>query len=399
MDVIELIKHNWKAGFTVGLVSIPLSVSLAIASHAPLSAGIITAIWAALTASFFGGSNYNIIGPTGALSGLVATYAIVEGSCNIPMLAILAGFFVLIAYALRLERYLMYVPASTIHGVILGIACVIAFNQLNFALGLSALPLHERLIDNVINNLQHLPQTSWIAVTVFIVFLGILIALSQLLPSIPGIMLITPLGLALGYGAQQGMIPLELETLGMRFGQVRGLLWELPTFCFRTSMIVPAFTVACLAIIETLISAKVADHMTGTRHDERREMLGLGIANIVTGFMGGIPATAALARTSLNVKSGASHRVAQGICGISVALISLLIMQFFSYLPLAVVAAMLTYVAIRMVEREHFIQLYHDDRTGFWLSLLVAVVCIIQDPIVAIFLGTTVSLILLRSER
>ena len=124
---------NWQSGITVSLVSIPLSVSLAVASQATPVMGIITAIWAGLMAAIFGGSNYNIVGPTGALSGLLAAYALTQGVSMLPMLAIVAGLFVLIAYAARLERFLVFVPASAIQGFTLGVAFIIGLNQLNFA--------------------------------------------------------------------------------------------------------------------------------------------------------------------------------------------------------------------------------------------------------------------------
>src|SRR5438552_3649157 len=133
MTLITRIKSNWQPGITVALVSIPLSLSLAIASQAAPIAGIITAIWAGLAASFFGSSNYNIVGPTGALSGFLAAYAMSHGACNLPMLALVSGIFILVAFIFKLERYIKLIPSSTIHGFTLGVAGIIALNQLHFA--------------------------------------------------------------------------------------------------------------------------------------------------------------------------------------------------------------------------------------------------------------------------
>ena len=124
-NIFSKIKFNWKSGITVALVSIPLSVSLAVASQSSPVEGIITAIWAGLVASLFGGSNYNIVGPTGALSGLLAAYALMHGSSSLAMLAIMCGVFILLAYVFKLERYLFFIPASTVHGFTLGVAFII----------------------------------------------------------------------------------------------------------------------------------------------------------------------------------------------------------------------------------------------------------------------------------
>ncbi len=150
MSLKTRILSNWQSGLTVALVSIPLSISLAVASHTTPVVGIVTAIWAGLIASLFGGSHYNVVGPTGALSGIIATFAIINGAEQLPMLAIMAGLMILVAYILRLERYLVLVPSSVIHGFTLGVAFIIAFNQFNFALGLQRLTTHEKFFDHLV---------------------------------------------------------------------------------------------------------------------------------------------------------------------------------------------------------------------------------------------------------
>lgn len=151
--------------------------------------------------------------------------------------------------------------------------------------------------------------------------------------------------------------------------------------------------VALVAILETLISAKIADAMTKTKYNQRKEVLGLGLANLASGLAGGIPATAALARTALNVKSGANHRVSQAINAIILAVIAVLFLSTFQYLPLAVVAAILVYTAFRMVAGEHFVHLYRHDKTAFYISMLVALITVVEDPILGILIGATASLL------
>lgn len=393
-DAKSRLAANWQSGVTVSLVSIPLSVSLAVASQATPVMGIITAIWAGLMAAIFGGSHYNIVGPTGALSGLLAAYALTHGMQMLPMLAIVTGVFVLIAYVARLERFLVFVPASAIQGFTLGVAFIIGLNQLNFALGLSGLPSHATFIQNVLESLRHIGSASLVTVLVFLGFLAALFAFVKWLPKVPGAIVLAPIGILLGYASQTGMLPLGLQTLGARYPDMSAKIFALPTFSFDTSLIPAALGVALIAILETMISAKIADGMTKTKYNKRKEMLGLGIANVVSGLAGGIPATAALARTSLNIKTKATHSTSAAISSLAIALISLILLTYFVYIPLAVIAAILVFVAARMVEGDVFKRFYRYDRRSLIIALLVASITVYEDPIVGLLLGTVVSLLL-----
>jgi sulfate permease, SulP family len=144
-----------------------------------------------------------------------------------------------------------------------------------------------------------------------------------------------------------------------------------------------------------MLSARIADSMSHTKHNQRKEMLGLGLANLASGIMGGIPATAALARTSLNIKAHATSKASAILNAIFVALISFFLLRFFSYIPLAVIAAILVNVAIQMIEAEHFIKFFKYERVNFWISLGVALITIYKDPIIGILIGSTLSLLVL----
>lgn len=388
-------KRNWKSGVTVSLVSIPLSVSLAVASHAPPAMGIVTAIWAGLLASLFGGSNYNIVGPTGALSGLLAVYAMTLGAESLAVLAVVAGVLILVAQMLRLERYLVLVPGSAIHGFTLGVAFIIGLNQLNFALGLSGLEKHEKFIGNVWESLQHVGAAQLHVVLVFVFSSAFLFAFRKFVPKLPGAILLAPSGILAGFAATQGMLPFSLPTLGELYPSIAAGLLLPVKWAFHQSMIAPAFAVALIAIIETMVSAKIADGMTRTKHDKQKEMRGLGLANIASGLMGGMPATAALARTSLNVKTGADDRLSATVSSVCIAVISLVFLGYFRYIPLAVVAAILVSVAVQMVEAEHFRRMFVHDRKSFFVALFVAVVTVYEDPIAGIILGVGVALLIL----
>lgn len=393
--ITSSLRHNWKSGLTVSLVAMPLSISLAVASGSTPLVGIITAIWAGLTASIFGGSNFNIVGPTGALSGLIAAYVTLHGSSSLPILTVIVGAMILVAYALRLERYLIFIPSSVINGFTLGVAFIIAFGQFNAAFGLYGLTKHENFFANVIESFKHLPQASVSTFLIFAVFLALLFIVRKVLPKIPGALVLSPFGILLGYAASTGFISsIKLATLGSVFGNISFHFFQTPKLELSSTLFVTAAAIALVAILETMLSAKISDGMTHTKHNERKEMLGLGLANVVSGLVGGIPATAALARTSLNIKTGANHKTSAALSSIFLALISFFFLTSFRYIPMAVIAAILVYVAINMIEKEHFMRFYHYQRSGFWMSLLVAAITFYQDPIIGILFGTALSLVL-----
>ena len=395
--LLKNIKDNLKSGLTVSLISIPLSISLAVASGATPMIGIITAIWAGLIASIFGGSNFNIVGPTGALSGIIATYVFQNSLSGLPMLALIAGVIIIIAYILKLERYLILIPSSVIHGFTLGVAFVIGLGQFNSALGLKGLPAHETFFENLIESLQHVSNISWTAFIVFAIFLAGLLILKKYVPKIPGAIILAPIGILLGYFSSNNVInlPSHLRTLGDQFPTGMDFrLFGNFSFSFSSSMLQTAAVIALIAILETMLSAKIADGMTRTKHNARKEMLGLGLANVVSGLVGGMPATAALARTSLNIKTGATHKTSAMVNTVGIVAISAFLINYFKFIPMAVIAAILVSVAIRMVEREHYNKLWIYERSGFYVSILVAVATIVIDPIVGILLGVSISLLI-----
>ncbi len=392
------VQKNWKSGLTVALVSIPLSLSLAIASNAEPVTGIITAFWAGLIAAIFGGSKFNIIGPAGALSGILTAFVLTHGIALLPMLAICSGVAIFVCYLLRWDRYLVFVPSSVIHGFTLGVGLIIGLGQINFALGLSGLQAHESFLQNVWESVAHASQAQPATVMLFLAMLGLLFAILTWFPRIPGAIVAAVLGICIGYLGDTGMLPVVIPTLASKYSNLSGTLFQLPLLTFAPladmAFLKTVATVAVVAILETLLSAKIADGMTKTKFDQRKETFGLALANIGSGLAGGLPATGVLARTALNAKSGATSAVSQGINAAGVAVIALLLFGYFRYLPLAVVAAILVFASIRMVEGEHFVKLFRFDKTAFFLSLLVAALTVIVDPLVAILAGATISLLI-----
>ena len=400
--LIKNLKFNWKSGLSVALVAIPLSISLAVAAGASPTQGIITAFWAGLIGALFGGSDFNIIGPTGALSGLIASFIFIYGSDKLALLTILSGLIILIFWFFKLERYLIYIPASAIHGFTLGVALIIGLSQINFALGLNDIPKHETFFANLLESLKHINETSLAPAITFLVFLILIFTIDKLikntksLPKIPATVLLAPPGIILGYLAQSGKIALVLKTLGMQYSDVSAKFFTPISFNFHINqpMVIMAATIALIAMLETMLSAKIADGMTKTKHNKRREMLGLGLANIASGLTGGIPATAALARTALNIKSGARNKTSAALSALFVGLISFFLLTTFKYLPLSVIAAILVGVAVRMIEQEHFKRMWTIDKKSFVISLIVAVITIYHDPIFGILIGSIISLLM-----
>lgn len=396
--ILSLLSKNWKSGLTVSLVSIPLSVSLAVASGASPVVGIVTAVYAGLVAALLGGSNFNVVGPTGALSGILATFAIINGAGALPMLAILSGILIFIAFLLRLEKYLVFVPGGAIHGFTLGVAFIIGLNQLNFALGLTGIEKHEKFIENVLTSFSHISEASFISLTLFLTALLALFFFKKFLPKLPGAIFIAPLGIILGLLAANNFLPLEIQTLGGLYPDMNFTLFLPHEFLITRNMLLPAVAIALVAILETMISAKIADGMTRTKHSKRNEMRGLALANIASGVMGGMPATAALARTSLNVKTGATHKTSAIISSIYIAVISLFFLGFFKFIPLAIVASILVFVAIQMIEMEHFRRMFKYDRKNLLVSLLVAIITIVEDPIIGLLFGVGIACLLLLEK-
>ncbi len=388
---------NWKSGLTVALISLPLSISLAIASDATPVMGIITAIWAGFVAAIFGGSRFNVVGPAGALSGILTTYAILLGVGILPILAIASGIVIILFGILRWDRYLIFIPSSVMHGFTLGVGLIIGLNQINFALGLKGLPAHESFMENLMESVMHVSDAHLPTLGLFFATLALLFLLLRFIPKLPGAVIAATLGIGIGYLSETGALPFTFLTLLSKYGALKATLIQIPVFTMPTlnfTLAKAVLTISVVAVLETLLSAKIADGMTKTRFDQKKEMFGLGLANIASGLVGGLPATGVLARTALNVKMGATSRMSSAINAVCILVIALLLFPVFQYLPLAVVAGILVFVAIRMVELEHFRQLFRFDKTMWGLALVVAALTVAIDPIVGILAGAAVALLI-----
>jgi MFS superfamily sulfate permease-like transporter len=395
---------------TVSLVSLPLSISLAIASDATPVQGIITAAWAGMVSAIFGGSHYNIVGPTGALSGILSYFSVKYGEAIQPLLALLVGLVCLIVWALSLHKYFTFIPGAVMHGFTLGVAFIIGLNQINFAFGLPKLPRHEKFLQNLYESLSHLGQTNYIALVFFLVCFVALNTLSRMYGKIPWAVVLALIGILIGY--LQDVLETQVFRLSTIQTQYGDLVLELimvsefvtdgmdASFAVWLELIQGSLSIALVAVLETLISAFIADRMTKTLFNQRQEVLAVALSNIASGITGGIPATAALARTALNIKSGATSRAAGIVNGICIILLSTVLFDAFKYLPLPIIAAILVNVAVRMVEVPEIIMLYKMDKPMFAVCIITGLVAIVEDPTMGILVGAVLAMIrLLLSMR
>ncbi len=407
---MDQLKANWKSGLSVALVSVPLSLSLGIAAGGTPIMGIITAIWAGLIAGMLGGSKFNVVGPAGALAGILALNALQYTPGILPFLAIGAGLISLAVWALGWDKYLIFIPSSVVHGFTLGVALTIGFGQLNAALGLTGLPSHETILENIIESLRNVAATDFAALVPFLIGLGLLFYIIKKKPLWPNSIIVAILGIAAGYASSIGVIPFHMVTLAEKYPALALNLFSIPSLgALRASaafadisaiaqvMLVVRLSavVAFVLILETLLSAKIADGMTKTKFDSKKEMLGVALANIVSGIFGGIPASGVFARTALNIKSGATSAYSQIIQALLVGVITFVLLPGFQYIPMSIIASILVYVAIRMVVREHFVKFYTFDKVAFVTSMVVAILSIAYEATTGILVGTAAALLFL----
>ena len=394
------LKLNWKSGLTVAFISIPLSLALAIASGATPVQGIITALWAGLIGAFLGGSPFNIIGPTGALSGILISFAITNGSFTLPVIAILAGIIIFIFYIFKFDKYIIFIPRSVVQGFTLGVAFIIAFGQLDSILGVTGVVKTENIIENIVATLSHFSEIRWSVFAIFILSVLFIFIWDKLIKKLPGSIIIAFIGIIAAIILNKTNSTYSLTVLSDKFPDIKPVFFEnfynkFDLSVFMTKKIwATAFAVAVIGILETLLSGQIAKQMTKVPFNRSKEVLGLSIANLGSGLMGGIPATAALARTALNIKSGATSRVSGILSALFLAIIVLFLLTFFKMLPMVIIGAILFVVAIRMSEVKHFIKLIYNEKAAFAITTTVAVITVVEDPITALLVGSFISLLI-----
>ncbi|CEG56290.1 SulP family inorganic anion transporter [Legionella fallonii] len=387
--------QNIISGIIVGVVALPLAMAFAIASGAKPEQGLYTAIVAGLIVSLFGGSRLQIAGPTGAfivvLSGITAQY----GISGLQIATLMAGIILLFFGLARLGGIIKFIPNPVIVGFTSGIAVVIWVGQWQYFFGLPAATgahFHEKLWHLI----QSFPQFN-ISTTCFGLFALFLVLFSNKLPGfkrVPG-----PLVALVVATVLQSLFQFDgVATIGSMFG---GVPQGLPSFSVPDvtvdqliELIGPAFTIAMLGAIESLLSAVVADGMAGTQHDSNRELVGQGVANILAPLFGGFAATGAIARTATNIRNGGNSPLSGVIHSVTLILIVLFLAPLAVNVPLAALAAILFVVAWNMSEVKHFVKLLKIAPKSDILVLLVTFfLTMFVDLVIAVNIGVIIAIL------
>jgi SulP family sulfate permease len=381
------------AGLTVAIVALPLAMALGIASGASPREGLVTAIVAGLLISVLGGSRVQIGGPTGAFVVIVAGVIAMHGMSGLIVATMIAGLVLIAAGYSGVGRLMRFVPMPVITGFTAGIALIIASSQVGDFLGLSAGQVPAEFVEKWIAYVRALGTLNGAATAVGAGTLLLIIALRRYAPRLPAYLVAI-----IGGGLAVWALKLPVETVGSRFGEMPvGLPWpRMPevSLAMVREVLPSAFTIAFLAGIEALLSAAVADGMTGYRHRSGQELVGMGVANIASGLFGGLPATGAIARTAANIRSGARTPMAGVFHAFFLFLFLLLASAVIGYVPMAALAAVLLMVAWGMSESERFAALLKSDPGERALLLLTFALTVLVDLTVAIGVGVTLAALL-----
>jgi len=334
------------AGLTVSLVALPLAIGFGAASGAGAGAGIATAIVAGLVAALFGGSRFQVSGPTGAMTVVLIPLAAAQGISAVLLVGFLAGILLILAGLARLGRHVHKLPTALIEGFTAGIAVVIALQQVPAGLGQTG-GKGEGILASALTAVAEFSKTpNWAALATTAVVAGGLIWAGHRWHKVPislmAVAAVTGVNLVVNLGLPEvGALPRFGSVSTGFFGAISG--WP--------SLLLPALSVAMLGALESLLSAKIADAMRpdAQPHDSNRELIGQGLANLTSPFFGGIPATAALARTAVNVRAGARTRSAAVAHSVFLAVFVLALAPLVERIPLAALAGVLISTAYHMV--------------------------------------------------
>lgn len=381
------------AGLTVAIVALPLAMALGIASGASPREGLVTAIIAGFLISALGGSRVQIGGPTGAFVVIVAGVIAAHGFDGLILATLMAGVILIVAGYSGVGRLMRYVPMPVVTGFTAGIAVIIASSQMGDFAGLRAGSVPADFIDKWGAYAAAAGTINWMALAVGAATLGIIIILKGIAPKWPGYLIAIVAATALA-----ALLELPVETVGDRFhSMATGVpIPRMPkiSWTMLREVTPSAFVIAFLAGIEALLSATVADGMTGRRHRSGQELVGMGVANIASGFFGGLPATGAIARTATNIRAGGRSPMAGIFHALFLLVFTLVAGRWLALVPMTALAAVLLMVAWGMSEYDRFVALVRTDAGERALLLLTFLLTVFVDLTVAIGVGVTLAALL-----
>ncbi len=381
------------AGIIVGIVALPLAIAFAIASGVKPEQGLYTAIVAGFLISLLSGSRVQIGGPTGAF--IVIIYGIVQkfGYEGLVVATIMAGVLLVVMGAVKLGAVIKYIPYPVTVGFTAGIALIIAVGQLRDFLGLRMDKVPAEFLEKIRAYAEHLGTLSPAATVIGVMTLAIVVLWPRVTKRVPGSLVAIVVTTAL-----VPLFHLPVETIGSRFGSVSGALpsFRLPSVPWSRvpELVSPAISIALLAGIESLLSAVVADGMTGRRHRSNMELVAQGVANIASPLFGGIPATGAIARTATNIKNGGATPVAGIVHAVTLLLIMLFFGKWAALIPMATLAGILLVVAYNMSEWHLFVKMFKSPKSDIAVLLVTFFLTVLVDLTVAIQVGVVLAAIL-----
>ena len=388
------------AGIIVGIIALPLAIAFGIASGVTPQQGLITAIVAGFIVSVFGGSRFLIGGPTGAfiviISGIVAQY----GMAGLTIATIMAGVILVAMGLCRMGTIFHFIPYPIVVGFTSGIALTIFSTQMKDFFGLTDVAVPSGFIPEWACYFQNIPNINWIETALSAGCLLIIILWNRFgYKKLPGSLIALFAG-TIASVLLSRFAGVEFATIGSKFPELaQGLPLpkpEMPELSFNDvrNLVSPAFTIAMLCAIESLLAAMVADGVTGKQHDSNTELIGQGLANIITPLFGGIPATGALARTMASINNGAKTSVAGIVHAVVLLLIYLFLMPYAVYVPLGCLAAILVVVAYNMSEWRTFRYLLKGEKSDVAVLLITFFLTVIVDLTVAIEVGVVLAIVL-----
>ena len=374
------------AGVTVGLVALPLALAFAISSGLTPQAGIYTAIVAGALISLLGGSRLQIGGPTGAFVVIVAGIVANHGVEGLFVCTVMAGAILIVLGATGMGSAVRFIPRPVVVGFTNGIAVLIASTQVRDFFGLSMETVPTQFVPRIQLLAARFSTWSPSATALALCAIAIIVLANRMSKRIPGAIV------ALGVGTLAVVaFAMPVETIGTRFGGIPSGLprihWPAFPVALLGTLVVPAMTVAMLGAIESLMSAMVADRMSGDRHDSNMELMAQGVANIASPLFGGLPATGAIARTATNIRSGAQTPVAGVVHSLTLVVVLLVAAPLARYVPLAVLAAILVVVSYNMGDWAEIPELLRLTKTDVTVWLITFALTVFADLTTAVGVG------------
>lgn len=382
------------SGIIVAIIALPLSIALAIASGVGPEQGLYTAIIAGFFISFFGGSRVQIGGPTAAfvviIYGIVANY----GTDGLIVATILAGIILVIMGICRFGSLIKYIPYTITTGFTCGIAVTLFVGQLKDFFGMEMESVPSEFLEKVIAYVKNIHSINLTATLIGLAAVAIMLLWTKITDKIPGSLVAIVVTTAIAYFAK-----LPVNTIGSVYGQLNSAFpaFHVPSITIELvqQMISPAFTIAVLAAIESLLSAVVADGMIGDTHKSNAELIGQGLGNIFSGLFGGIPATGAIARTAANVRNGGRTPIAGITHCITLTIILLVLMPLAALIPMTTLAAVLLVVAANMADWSSFFRLCKSaPKSDIIVLVITFFLTVFFDLVVAIEIGVVLAALL-----